>query len=213
MEAGTSGLVTDHDWWNAEVSDEQRSHAVPMTDGTRHPEAWLRGPIDVVPALLQPVAHALTQAVHEVTEVMHGFDDTRLWDKPFGSASVGFHLQHLAGVIDRLTTYARGESLSPLQLDALRREGSDDVAVRSGELVATFAARVGITLDMLRAIDPGTLTDVRSVGRAGLPSTVIGLLAHSAEHSMRHVGQLLVTVRAVTAATGGAGATAPAQDV
>ena len=169
-----------------------------MTDMNARKEAWLRGPIAGVPALLQPVAHALTQAVDEVTVLMSGFDDARLWARPFGVASVGFHLQHLSGVIDRLTTYARGEPLTAAQLDTLRREGSSDESLRSDALVLAFAERVDLTLDALRAIDPGTLTDARIVGRAGLPSTVVGLLVHAAEHTMRHVGQLHVTVRAVT---------------
>jgi uncharacterized damage-inducible protein DinB len=33
------------------------------------------------------------------------------------------------------------------------------------------------------------------VGRKQTPSTVVGLLFHAAEHTMRHTGQLLVTVR------------------
>src|SRR6476661_5337657 len=142
-----------------------------MTDSRPKPEAWLRGPIDGVPALLQPVAHALIQAVEEVTAMLAGFDDERLWERPFGVASVGFHLQHLSGVLDRLTTYARGASLDAMQVAALRGEGVRDDAIRSAELVAAFAARVDLTMTALRAIDPGTLTLPRNVGRAGLPST------------------------------------------
>ena len=41
--------------------------------------------------------------------------------------------------------------------------------------------------------------DFRGVGRAQLPSTVIGCLVHGAEHAMRHVSQLSVTVRIVRA--------------
>ena len=39
------------------------------------------------------------------------FPPSLLWTRPAGLASVGFHLQHIAGVIDRLFTYARGEAL------------------------------------------------------------------------------------------------------
>ena len=169
-----------------------------MTDNRSRPEVWLRGPIDGVPTLLQPVAHALAQAVEEVTTLLSGFDDVHLWTRPFGTASVGFHLQHLTGVLDRLTTYARCEPLTVAQLDALRREGVRDPSIESVQLVAAFAARVDATLTALRAVDPSTLSDARTVGRAGLPSTVLGLLVHAAEHTMRHVGQLLVTVHSVT---------------
>jgi hypothetical protein len=40
-----------------------------------------------------------------------------------------------------------------------------------------------------------TLTATREVGRARLPSTVIGLLFHAAEHTQRHAGQALTTKR------------------
>src|SRR5262245_3728494 len=88
------------------------------------PEVWLRGPVPGVPAALQPVAHALLQAREEVEALMDGFPQHLLWTRPNDVASVGFHLQHLAGVLDRLFTYARGESLNPVQLEALSREGT-----------------------------------------------------------------------------------------
>ena len=49
----------------------------------------------------------------------------------------------------------------------------------------------------LERTDVATLTDARSVGRAGLPATVLGLLVHAAEHTTRHVGQLITTVKAL----------------
>ena len=119
----------------------------------------------------------------------------RLWDRPAGVASVGFHLQHLAGVLDRLLTYARGEALSGRQLDALRAEGEPDDALTAAELVAAFARQVDAALAQLRTTDPATLTDARGVGRQQVPSTVVGLLVHAAEHTTRHTGQLLVTAR------------------
>ena len=86
------------------------------------PEVWLRGPVDGVPPLLQPVAHALLQAREEVGKIMEGFPEALLWEKPAGVASVGFHLQHLSGVLDRLFTYAQGTSLTTEQLNALQAE-------------------------------------------------------------------------------------------
>src|ERR1700754_2250061 len=87
------------------------------------PEVWLRGPLVDVPALVQPVAHALLQAREEIIEMTAGFPEALLWEGVAGMASPGFHLQHLAGVLDRLFTYARGEQLSELQLNALAAEG------------------------------------------------------------------------------------------
>jgi uncharacterized damage-inducible protein DinB len=159
------------------------------------PEVWLRGPLPDVPALLQPVAHALLQARQEVVALMAGFPEQRLWERPAGVASVGFHLQHLAGALDRLFTYARGEALTEEQSEALAREGVPNDALRSSHLLGAFCAQVDQAMNQLRASDERTLTKYRGVGSEQLPSTVVGLLVHAAEHTQRHVGQLLVTVR------------------
>ena len=158
-------------------------------------EVWLRGPLPDMPGLLQPVAHALLQAREEVVAEMADFPEELLWERPCGVASVGFHLQHLAGVLDRLFTYAQGRALDERQTAALAAEGTADNRLRSQELVAGFHSQVDRALEQLRATDERTLTEYRSVGRAKLPSTVLGLLVHAAEHTQRHVGQLLVTVR------------------
>lgn len=158
-------------------------------------EVWLRGPLPEIPPALQPVAHALLQAREEVEALAAGFPDARLWDRPAGVASVGFHLRHLTGVLDRLTTYARGEALTTTQLAALAGEEVPSATDTATALAATFGAAVDRALAQLRATDPATVFEARSVGRAGLPSTVIGLLVHAAEHTMRHVGQLTVTTR------------------
>ena len=162
-------------------------------------EAWLRGPVPGVPALLQPVAHALIQARDEVDALAAGLPEDELWTRPAGAASAGFHLQHLAGVLDRLLTYARGAALSDAQLAALHAEGIPDAGLSARHLAHNFAAQVDAALAQLRATDPAGLTDARAVGRDRVPSTVIGLLVHAAEHTTRHLGQLLVTVRVVSA--------------
>ena len=165
------------------------------------PEAWLRGPIAGVPPLLQPVAHALVQVQEELHVATRDVPDAVLWARPYGVASIGFHLQHLSGVLDRLFAYARGDALSDGQLSALRSEGHDpsgELTVHS--LVATFDAQVERALGQLRETADAALLDARGVGRAQLPSTVLGLLFHAAEHTTRHFGQLLVTVKAVTSA-------------
>jgi uncharacterized damage-inducible protein DinB len=164
------------------------------------PEVWLRGPIAGVPGTLQPVAHALLQAREEVEAIMQEFPESKLWDRPAGVASVGFHLQHLSGVLSRLFTYARGEALNARQLEALKSEERPRHAnVASTELVEAFRQQVETTLDQLRATPESMLAEARTVGRGKLPSTVLGLMMHAAEHTQRHVGQLLVTARVVKA--------------
>lgn len=168
-----------------------------MTDTL--PEVWLRGPLPRVPFVLQPVGHALLQAREEVEAMMKDFPEEKLWTRPAGVASVGFHLQHFSGVLSRLFTYARGESLNPDQLKALKAEQEPSrTNVTAQDLIDAFRRQVDSAIDELRGIDERTLTEGRTVGRNKLPSTKLGLIVHAAEHTQRHVGQLLVTVRVQT---------------
>lgn len=163
-------------------------------------EPWLRGPVDGVPAALQPAAHALLNALADVEHIVaEGMTDGELRTRPGGAASIGFHLMHLAGAADRLTTYAAGRGLSDAQRADLARES--DRATLDALVVAGVLERVrstvGRVLDLLRDTDPATLTEPCGVGRAALPSTVGGLLFHAAEHTARHAGQALTTFRVV----------------
>ncbi len=158
-------------------------------------EVWLRGPLKGTPVLLQPVAHALLQAREEVEALVDGFPDELLWEKPAGLASPGFHLQHLSGVLDRLFTYARGEQLEREQLSALAAEGKPDSSISTTSLLQMFNLQVYLSVRQLRNTEERVLTQQRHVGRAKLPSTVMGLYVHAAEHTMRHLGQLLVTAK------------------
>ena len=160
-------------------------------------ETWLRGPVPGVPPLLQPVAHALLQARDELRAALHNFPPVLLNARPGGVASVGFHLQHLAGVLDRLLTYARQEPLAEAQFAALHAEVPPlPIAPDSVEkLLQKFSDQVEAALQQLKNTDAARLTEVRGVGRALVPSTLIGVLVHAAEHTTRHLGQLLVTAQ------------------
>jgi uncharacterized damage-inducible protein DinB len=162
------------------------------------PEVWLRGPLPDIAPLLQPVAHGLLQCRLEVLATVPTLSDSELWATPGGAASAGYHVRHAIGSLDRLFTYARGEQLSVTQQRALAAEGKSEERVGIQEsLVADFDAAVERALDQLRATDPTTLLEKREVGRARLPSTVLGLLFHAAEHTQRHVGQLVTTAKVV----------------
>lgn len=159
-------------------------------------EVWLRGQtIMGISPLLQPVAHALMQAKGEIDFLMNDFPDGLLWIKPANCASAGFHLLHINGVLDRLLTYAEGESLTPEQLQYLNRE-KQILETTTEDLVSACHLQIAVTLKRLQQFKDNLL-EYRSVGRAALPSTVLGLCVHAAEHTMRHVGQLLVTVKVV----------------
>jgi hypothetical protein len=160
------------------------------------PQPWLAGPVDGVPALLQPVAHALLQTQVEVHAFTRDFPDGLLWEGVVGLAPVGFHLRHIAGVVDRLFTTAEGGAITDAQRERLeveRRQRDEGVTVR--DLVVAVDEQVERALDRLRRIEPAALADARFVGAKRLPSTVAGLLFHAAEHAQRHCGRLLVTAR------------------
>ena len=162
------------------------------------PEVWLRGPLPDVPPLLQPVAHSLLQSREEVRAALRNLTPAQLWARPGGAASIGYHARHAAGSLDRLLTYARGEGLSTAQRDALAGEGTPDLEEGAAERVAeTFDAAVHAALAQVSATLERTLLERRGVGRAHLPSTVIGLLFHAAEHTQRHAGQLVTTAKIV----------------
>ena len=88
-------------------------------------EWWQRGPIDGVPAVLQPVAHILFQVRESVGEIVEPLTEHEWNARPAGVASAAFHVRHIAGVIDRLFTYARGNALAPEQLAAIQLEGQE----------------------------------------------------------------------------------------
>ena len=166
-------------------------------------EVWQRGPVGGVPPLLQPVAHALLQAIEDAELYMEDFPAELLWERPANVASVGFHLLHIRGVVDRLFTYARGESLSPEQMKELSAEKEMPVeAVEPARLVHAFDQQVEKALEQLKNTPESILTEARTIGRKQIPTTVSGLLFHAAEHVQRHIGQLLVTARLLQAGTG-----------
>jgi uncharacterized damage-inducible protein DinB len=165
------------------------------------PEVWLRGPVDGVPKLLQPVAHGLLQCREELRATVGDLSYAQIWRPVPGVASIGFHLRHAARSLDRLLTYARGESLSSGQFQALAAEADTDGAKESGAaLLAAFNTEVEAALQQLEATSESALLQPRGVGRAQLPSTTLGLLFHAAEHTQRHVGQIVTTAKIVVAA-------------
>lgn len=158
-------------------------------------EVWMRGPIAGIPTLLQPIAHTLLQAQEEIHAHLKDFPESKIWDTPFDCASVAFHLQHIKGVLDRLFTYAASKSLTEEQLTALAAEGKKQPHITIHSLLAALDAQITISLARLQSTEEYALAVPRGIGRKQIPTTLGGLLFHSAEHTMRHTGQLLVTIK------------------
>lgn len=161
----------------------------------QQPEVWQRGPVPGITLLLQPAAHAILQCGEEVQRIMEDFPEKLLWQKPAGVASVGFHLKHIPGVLDRLFTYARGEMLSPGQMEYLSQEGKENPDMDLSQLLDHLNQQVEKAINQLQHTDENDLLQPRGVGRKQIPTNVIGLLFHAAEHCQRHTGQLLVTAK------------------
>jgi hypothetical protein len=139
-------------------------------------------------------------AQEDVERAVAALRPDELWMEPGGAASVGFHLAHLAGATDRLLTYARGERLTDIQKKKLVAERPDPSARPSLEaLVADWRAGVADAIRQLSALEEGALLTPRFVGRAQLPSNVLGLAFHAAEHASRHAGQVVTTCKILVA--------------
>lgn len=153
------------------------------------PEPWLRGPIPGVHSLAAPVLYAFEQAREDLVKYTEGLSPEQLWATPHGFGSVGFHMRHIAGSTGRLMTYLQGRQLSDAQMNALQTE--KEPGASREELLAELDRAFQHAETVVRALDAAALPEPREVGRQRLPTTVIGLLTHIAEHTQRHAGQAI----------------------
>jgi hypothetical protein len=135
-----------------------------------------------------PVFFSFAQVREDLAKHTAGLAPEQVW-RVTGANSLGFQLKHIAGSVDRITSYVMEQPLTEAQMIFLRQEssGSEDVPA----LLALVEQSLSHSEDRLRQIDPGRIYDARSVGRRALPTTVIGLLVHLAEHTQRHLGQAI----------------------
>jgi uncharacterized damage-inducible protein DinB len=157
-----------------------------------NPEPWLRGPLVGVHPLVMPVFFSFIQVREDLQAHTAGLTDEQVWQDVAGR-SLGFQLKHIAGSVDRITTYLLGLPIEDRQLAFLREE-----AVPSGTL-QELLQQVSIALDQsesqLRTLDANSIYAHRTVGRRALPTTVIGLIVHLAEHTQRHLGQAITITK------------------
>jgi uncharacterized damage-inducible protein DinB len=168
-----------------------------MMTETRLPEPWLRGTMTEIPAVLRGVLHALELAQEDAARWCGGLTAEQMNARPAGVPSVGFQFRHIAGTLDRLLSYAEDRQLNEEQLAYLAREG--ETVSDADVLMREFASAVERAMGRLHALSRADLEAPRYVGRKRLPTTVGGLLVHVADHTQRHVGQLVTTAKLVTA--------------
>ena len=159
-------------------------------------EPWLRGPLPGVGTFVAPLLYSFQMAREDLAKYTSGLTTEQIWATPHGFGSVGFHLRHIAGSTDRLMTYLCGGQLSSDQMAALQMEKEPEEGAPTREmLLAGIDGAFESAEAVARGLDTASLTDPRGVGRKQLPTTVIGLLVHIAEHTQRHVGQAISAVK------------------
>ncbi len=161
--------------------------------GAELTEPWLRGTLTEVDAVTRAVLHAFELADEDILRWCSSLTDAEFNARPFGLASVAFHLRHIARSLDRLLSYAEGTQLDATQKAALRTE-LEGGATRDSVLAEIHSA-LRTSANRVRTFSPEHFDAPRGVGRAALPTTVAGLLIHCADHTQRHVGQAVTTAK------------------
>jgi uncharacterized damage-inducible protein DinB len=143
------------------------------------------------------VLHALELALEDLTKWTAGLTDAEAHAQPHGLPSIAFHLKHIARSVDRILTYAEGSPLSSEQLATLKSEQSGDETLAA--LLAEVEASFRNADRRVRALATADLDAPRTVGRKQLPTSIGGALVHVADHTQRHVGQVVTTAKVLKA--------------
>ncbi len=159
------------------------------------PEPWLRGPLKDVPLHIMPVLFSFQQVREDLRTHASELGAEEVWRSVGQLPALGFHLRHIAGSVDRLVTYLSGKQLDEEQLLFLKEESTPGAGV--SDLLQAIHRSLDHAEAVLNDIDARTMYEARSVGRRKLPTTVIGLLFHLAEHTQRHLGQAITTAKLV----------------
>ncbi len=163
-------------------------------------EPWLRGTHTDVPAVGRAVLHALDLSLDDLTKWTGGLTDAEVHAEPLGLTSVAFHLRHIARSTDRLLSYAEGKQLSLEQLAALKAERAGEETL--AELLAEVEASFSSVAERVRVLATANFDTLRGVGRKQLPTSIGGALIHVADHTQRHVGQVVTTAKVLRALRG-----------
>jgi uncharacterized damage-inducible protein DinB len=160
---------------------------------TPYIEPWLRGTHTDVPAVGRAVLHALELALDDITKWTSGLNDAEVHSQPLGLPSVSFHLKHIARSVDRILSYAEGNALTAEQLAALKSEQAGEETL--AELMAEVEASFSNAEERVRVLATADFETFRGVGRKQLPTSIGGTLVHVADHTQRHVGQVVTTAK------------------
>ena len=157
------------------------------------PEPWMRGPIEGVEPLVAPVFYSFTQVREELAHYTEGLTTEQVWRQVNSLPTLGFHLRHIAGSVDRLMSYLMEAEISPEQIVYLKSEGEPGASL--DDLLAGVDAAFAKAESQLRTIKADDIHAPRYIGRKRLPTSVLGLLVHVSEHTQRHLGQSITTAK------------------
>jgi uncharacterized damage-inducible protein DinB len=160
-------------------------------------EPWLRGTLTELPPVQRACVHALQLAGDDIQRWCGTVSDPEMNARPSDLPPIAFHLRHIARSIDRLLTYAEGRQLDAEQIAALKAEM--DGGALAEKVLNDVMQGIERGIERVKAFATESLDEARSVGKLKLPTTVAGLLIHTAEHTQRHVGQAITTARLVMA--------------
>ncbi len=168
------------------------------TSSAPYTEPWLRGTHTDVPGAGRAVLHALELALDDLTKWTAGLTDAEVNSQPLGLTPIAFHLRHIARATDRILAYAEGKQLSPEQLAALKAEqGGEGKQEPLSELLAEVEVSFTDADERIRVLATADLDTPRFVGRKQLPTSIGGALIHVADHTQRHVGQVVTTAKVI----------------
>ena len=164
---------------------------------TPYIEPWMRGSYAEVPAGGRAVLHALELALDDLTKWAAGLTEAEVHARPLGLPSVAFHLKHIARSVDRILSYAEGGQLSAEQLTALKAEQTGDESLAA--LLAEVEASFSNAAERVRVLATADFETFRGIGRKQLQASLGGALIHVADHTQRHVGQVVTTAKVLVA--------------
>ncbi len=160
-------------------------------------EPWLRGTYSDVPAAGRAVLLALDLALDDIAKWTAGLTVAEVRSAPLGLTPISYHLRHIARSTDRILTYAEGGQISAEQLAALKAESTGEESL--AELIAEVEISFSNAADRIRTLATADLNTPRFVGRKQMPTSIGGALIHVADHTQRHVGQVVTTAKALKA--------------
>jgi len=170
----------------------------PASTPATYVEPWLSGSRTETAAAGRAVLHALDLASDDIQKWTRDLSDDQLNAEPLGLPSIAFHLRHIARSIDRILTYAEGGQLSAEQLALLKAEKGGPASSRD-HLLEELREAFALAELRVQPLSQADLETPRAVGRKQLPISLGGALIHVADHTQRHVGQVVTTTRLLQA--------------